>query len=89
MHAIWGSTWANRSAQSVVDEMEHLLDTYDINTLWMRDEEFTIRPKWVMEICEEIVKRIGRSPDKATAEQLYDALETVAPEGRRRACLSG
>lgn len=24
-----------------------------------------------------------------TTEQLYDALETVAPEGRRRACLSG
>jgi anaerobic magnesium-protoporphyrin IX monomethyl ester cyclase len=55
--AIWGNRWVNKNAVLVVDEIEGLINKYHINTLWFRDEEFTIRKKWVMEICSELIKR--------------------------------
>ncbi len=55
--SLWGNIWANRTASDVVDEMEMLADTYNVNTVWMRDEEFTIRKNWVMEIAHEITRR--------------------------------
>ncbi len=55
--ALWGSIWTNRNASDVVDEMEMLADTYNTNTVWMRDEEFTIRKNWVMDIAREITRR--------------------------------
>jgi radical SAM superfamily enzyme YgiQ (UPF0313 family) len=54
---VWGNRWVNKNAVAAVDEVEYLVDTYDVNTIWFRDEEFTIQPKWVMKICKEIMKR--------------------------------
>ncbi len=54
---VWSNRWTARSAASVVDEIESLVNRYNINSLGFRDEEFTIRPKWVMEICEEMIRR--------------------------------
>ncbi len=55
--AVWSSTWAKRTPMDVVDEVEDLIRRYHITTLFFRDEEFTLQPKWVMEICEEMCRR--------------------------------
>ncbi len=60
--ALWGAAWTKRTAANVVDEIEMLLDRHAIDSLFFRDEEFTVRPKWVMEICDELVRR--RIPER-------------------------
>ncbi|MEW6775591.1 MAG: radical SAM protein, partial [Bdellovibrionota bacterium] len=55
--ALWSNLWSKRAPVAVVDEIEELVNRYNINTLIFRDEEFTIRPQWVMEICEEMARR--------------------------------
>ncbi|MCW5830728.1 MAG: cobalamin-dependent protein [Deltaproteobacteria bacterium] len=55
--ALWGSAWTSRTPESVVDELEHLANNYGVNNVFFRDEEFTVRPRWVVEICNEIVRR--------------------------------
>ncbi|MFN7956421.1 MAG: radical SAM protein [bacterium] len=60
--ALWGAAWTKRTAANVVDEIEMLLDRHAIDSLFFRDEEFTVRPRWVVEICDELVRR--RLPDR-------------------------
>ncbi len=55
--ALWGNAWTSRTARSVVDELEELVNVHRANQIFFRDEEFTVRPRWVIEICEEIVRR--------------------------------
>ena len=55
---VLGNLWASRSAVDVVDEIVEMTERHPtMNTLFFRDEEFTIRPKWVHEICNEMVRR--------------------------------
>lgn len=46
-----------RSAVDVVDEMEFLLDKYKPKEIYFDDDSFTIIPKHVTNICNEIIKR--------------------------------
>jgi len=40
-----------------VDEMEHLVEDYDVETIAFMDNTFTLNRKRVEEICAEIKKR--------------------------------
>ncbi|MBK7975426.1 MAG: B12-binding domain-containing radical SAM protein [Deltaproteobacteria bacterium] len=55
--ALWGAAWTRRTPSDVVDEIEMLVDRHAIDSLFFRDEEFTVRPTWVIEICDELVRR--------------------------------
>lgn len=55
--AIWSNVWSKRTPVDVVDEIEELVARYKFNTLIFRDEEFTVRKNWVMEICDEMASR--------------------------------
>lgn len=55
--ALWGAAWTRRTPADVVDEIEMLADRHAIDSLFFRDEEFTVRPRWVVEICDELVRR--------------------------------
>lgn len=55
--ALWGSAWTSRTPESVVDEIEQLINEHGANHIFFRDEEFTVRSRWVIEICNEIVRR--------------------------------
>ena len=55
---VLGNLWASRTAAEVVDEIVEMTERHPtMNTLFFRDEEFTIRPRWVHEICNEMVRR--------------------------------
>ena len=46
-----------RSVESVVDEMEYLIDKYKVESIMFTDELFTARKSYVMKFCEEILGR--------------------------------
>lgn len=46
-----------RGVSKVVDEMEMLVDTYGIRNLEIIDDTFTINPKRVESLCDEIISR--------------------------------
>ncbi len=57
IHAIWGHTWRGRSAENVVDEIEHLVKKYGIREIHFLDDSMSVNKKRMNEICDEIIKR--------------------------------
>ena len=55
--ALHGPKLRLRSPKNVVDEMEHLINDHNVETIAFMDDTFTLRRKRVLEICEEIKKR--------------------------------
>ena len=55
--AMHGKKLRLRSAQNVVDEMEHLINDHHAETIAFMDDTFTINKKRVEEICDELKKR--------------------------------
>ena len=52
-----GRGWRPRSPQSVVDEVEHCVRTYDYQGVVFVDDNFTLEPERVEAICDEILAR--------------------------------
>ena len=52
-----GSAWRARSADDVVGELEEIRYRYDIGSVCIFDDNFTLRRKRVRAICEEILRR--------------------------------
>jgi radical SAM superfamily enzyme YgiQ (UPF0313 family) len=55
--ALHGKKLRMRSATSVVDEMEHLIEDHDAEMIAFMDDTFTLKPSRVSDICDEIKKR--------------------------------
>ncbi|MDD3421854.1 MAG: radical SAM protein [Methanocellales archaeon] len=55
--AIYGRKWRARSAKNVVDEMEHLCDSYDLDLIMFFDDNFDLDRKRTESICDEITER--------------------------------
>ena len=52
-----GLPWRYRSAQNVVNEMEHLVKDLGIEYILFRDPMFSLNQRRVIEICNEIARR--------------------------------
>jgi len=57
IHSIWGHTWRARSPTNVVDEIELLVDKYNVGEIHFVDDNISLDRKRMIEICEEIKKR--------------------------------
>ena len=55
--ALHGRQLRMRSAENVVDEMEHLIEHHDAGMIAFMDDTFTLKPQRVAQICDEIKKR--------------------------------
>lgn len=55
--ALHGNKLRMRSAENVVDEMEHLINDHEAGMIAFMDDTFTLKPSRVAEICDEIMKR--------------------------------
>ncbi|MEM7202643.1 MAG: radical SAM protein [Planctomycetota bacterium] len=55
--SIWTNLWTRRTPAAVVDEIEDLIDEHGVDSIWIRDEEFTINRRWVLAICRELMRR--------------------------------
>jgi radical SAM superfamily enzyme YgiQ (UPF0313 family) len=56
-HEIFGKRVQQRSPGNLVDEIELLVNAYNLDGIYFFDESFTINSKRVIEICREIRKR--------------------------------
>jgi len=46
---IYGNRYNTRSPQDVINEIDYLITTYDVNYFWMCDDIFGLQPGWVQE----------------------------------------
>lgn len=53
----WGNATALRGADSILDEIKLLQKKYKINYFWIRDDNFTINKKRVLEFCRKMTLR--------------------------------
>ena len=60
--AVYGKSYRRRSPQLVVDEIEHLIQEYDVDALWFVDDVFTVSHKWLKAFSEEMQSRNIRIP---------------------------
>lgn len=54
---ISGKKWRMRSVESVVDEMKHLKDNYDIKAIDFRDPVFTLNRERTAKLAQEIIEK--------------------------------
>jgi len=57
IHIVMGKKWRGRSPENVVDEIEQLVNTYDIKQIDFSDENLTLDKKRVETICDLIAKK--------------------------------
>ena len=54
---MYGNRWRARSSASVVAEMEHVYHTYGYRAFAFCDDNFTVSPNRVKEVCERILEK--------------------------------
>lgn len=54
---MWTQLWIPRSPQKVVDEMEHYVREYRITDIQFEDLTAIVRKEWIIEFCQEILRR--------------------------------
>lgn len=52
-----GFSWRARRPERVVDEIEHIINNYGFDAIAFLDDNFTLNPRRVIAICDEIIKR--------------------------------
>lgn len=55
---IYGNRYNSRSPQKVVEEIEYLMNNFDVHHFWMCDDIFGLKPGWVQEF-RDVVKAKG------------------------------
>ncbi len=53
----WGKVFRSRSPINVVDEMSMLVQMFGVKHIMFMDDAFTLNPKRVIAICQEIIER--------------------------------
>jgi len=56
-HIVMGRKWRGRSPEKVVEEIEHLVETYKIEQIDFYDDNMTLNKKRVVNICDLIKER--------------------------------
>jgi anaerobic magnesium-protoporphyrin IX monomethyl ester cyclase len=83
-HAVFGYSHRRRSPINVVDEVEHIVDTYKPDQLWYADDVFTINHKWLFEYAAEMERRGFRLPFETISREdrlNEEVVETLARMG--------
>lgn len=79
----FGRKVRNRSVENVVDEIEHLVSEYAIDTVWFVDDTFTLNKKRVLEFCRLMTERGIRitwgcqAHVKTADEEMFRAMKKV------------
>lgn len=83
--AMWGTTYHGRAPGPLLDEIEHLIDTYRVTNFDFRDLSAAISKKWIRAFRDEVVARGARftwqipqgmrseSLDRASLRLLYES----------------
>lgn len=55
--AVYGQSYRRRAPELVADEIEHLIKTYNPDSLWFVDDVFTVSHKWITALHQEFMNR--------------------------------
>jgi magnesium-protoporphyrin IX monomethyl ester (oxidative) cyclase len=84
IHIVNGKKWRSRSPENVVDELEQLVHTYNVEQIDFNDENMTLDKKRMEAICDLIVKRgldvEWYTPNGVRADTLDEKLLTKMKE---------
>ena len=56
----WGGDrhpWSEFSVERVLNDIEYLINTYKLKTLWFSDSDFTIKKNFILNIAKGLIKR--------------------------------
>ncbi|RKY41005.1 MAG: hypothetical protein DRP85_07385 [Candidatus Makaraimicrobium thalassicum] len=56
VHNVWGHKYRMRSASNVLEEINQLVNNYNVKSLYIQDDNFTISKKRTLEICKGLEK---------------------------------
>jgi anaerobic magnesium-protoporphyrin IX monomethyl ester cyclase len=56
-HGVFGRSYRHREVEDVVDEVQHLIATYNPDQLWFADDVFTMNHPWLRKLHAELVRR--------------------------------
>jgi len=54
---IFGRKYRQYGPERAVEEIAHLVETYQVNHLWLFDDTFVVRREWVERFCAEVERR--------------------------------
>ncbi len=54
---IYGNRYNSRSPENVIDEIEYLINKFEVDYFWMCDDIFGLKPGWVQQFDKEKKKR--------------------------------
>jgi len=57
IHNVWGYKWRARSPTNIVDEIESLINEYNVKEIHFLDDNISLNKKGLNDICNEIIKR--------------------------------
>ncbi len=57
VHCTWGKTWRARSAENVLDEIEHLVSSYGVKEIHFDDDNLVLNRKRAQKIFQGIIDR--------------------------------
>jgi radical SAM superfamily enzyme YgiQ (UPF0313 family) len=79
-HIVWGKKWRGRSPENVVNEIEEVVKTYHVRQVDFLDDNMTLDPKRMEDICDLIVERKLKiewfTPNGVRADTLSERLLT-------------
>ena len=52
--AVYGQSYRRRSPKLVAEELKHIKETYNPDTIWFVDDVFTVSHKWLAEFVKEV-----------------------------------
>ncbi|HET6317288.1 MAG TPA: radical SAM protein, partial [Chloroflexota bacterium] len=86
-HAVFGYSHRRRSPANVVDEVQHIVDTYQPDLLWYADDVFTINHKWLFEYAAQLERRALKVPFETISREdrlNEEVVQTLARMGCSR-----
>lgn len=83
---IYGQVYNSRSPQNVVEEMRWMKQTIQPDHLWFCDDIFGLKPGWVEQFSDEVVKRDARIPFKCLSRVDLLLKENAIQHLKRAGC---
>jgi radical SAM superfamily enzyme YgiQ (UPF0313 family) len=80
---VFGKSVRRRTVRNTIEEIEHLIDRYRIDTIWFVDDTFTLSSSWVQEFTAEIIRR--RIKFRWGCQSRADTLTEEMARGMRKA----
>ncbi|MEE2829386.1 MAG: radical SAM protein [Myxococcota bacterium] len=78
-HSVFGRPYRRRSPEAVVDEMERLAYSFEVDRLIFDDETFLVDPHWLTEFAATMRKRGLQIPFEGSAHPALVDPEVMAP----------